>query len=67
MIVDGGCGLGAEITGFGVEIERADAVVTMRAAKLHAAFDALDFVGFHYVNCKSFAGQKREPLVGQRR
>lgn len=47
MIVDGGRGLGAEVAGFGVEIQRAYAVSTARAVELHAAFDALDTVGFH--------------------
>jgi hypothetical protein len=26
-------------------------VFTLRAGELHAALDALDFVGFHYLNC----------------
>jgi hypothetical protein len=53
VIVDGGCGLGAEITGFGVEIERADAVGTVRANELHAALDALDSIGLHCMDCIS--------------
>jgi hypothetical protein len=47
MIVDGGCGLSAEVARLRVEVERANAVVTMRTSKFHAAFDALDSVGFH--------------------
>ena len=47
VIVDGGGGLGAEVAGFGVEIEGADAVSTVGAGELHAALDALDTVGFH--------------------
>jgi hypothetical protein len=47
VIVDRGCGLGAQVAGSGVEVERADAVGTVRAGELHAAFDALDSVGFH--------------------
>jgi hypothetical protein len=51
VIIDGGCGLGAEISGLGVEIERADAVGTVRAQELHAALDALDSVCFHCMDC----------------
>ncbi len=47
VIVDRRCSLGAEISSLGVEIEGADAVGTVRASELHAAFDPLDFVGFH--------------------
>lgn len=47
VIVDGGCGLGAEVAEFRVEIDGADAVGTLRAGELHAALDALDSVGFH--------------------
>lgn len=45
--IDRGRGLRPKIAGFGVEIECADAVGAMRAVKLHAALDALDFVGLH--------------------
>ena len=45
--IDRGCGLGAEVAGFRVEVDRADAVGTLRAGELHAALDALDSVGFH--------------------
>ena len=51
VIVDHGRGLGAEVAGFRVEVQRADAVFTLRAGELHAALDALNFVGFHYLNC----------------
>lgn len=47
VIVDGGGGLGAEVAGVGIEIQRADAVGAARAVELHAAFDALDSVGLH--------------------
>jgi hypothetical protein len=47
VIVDRGCGLGAEVAGSCVEIEGADAVGAVRAGKLHAALDALDSIGFH--------------------
>ena len=57
VIVDRGCGLGAQVAGSGVEVERADAVGTMRAGELHAAFDALDSVGFHCLNCSPFVGK----------
>jgi hypothetical protein len=45
--VDCGGGLGAQVAGFGVEIDGADTVAALSAVKLHATFDALDFVGFH--------------------
>jgi hypothetical protein len=47
VIVDCGCSLGAEVSGFGVEVEGADAVGTAIAREFHAALDPLDFVGFH--------------------
>ena len=47
VIVDGGCGLGAKVTQSGVEIQRADAVFTVRAGEFHAALDALDLIGLH--------------------
>jgi hypothetical protein len=47
VIVHRGCSLGAEVSGFGIEVEGADAVSAMRAGELHAALDALDPVGFH--------------------
>ncbi len=46
-MVDCGCGLGAEIADFRIEIESAHAVGTVRAGKLHTVLDALDAVGFH--------------------
>ncbi len=45
--IDQGCGLGAEVAGFRVELQCADAMGTLRAGELHAALDALDSVGFH--------------------
>ena len=47
VLVDGGGGLGAEVAVAGVEIERGDAVVTVRAGELYAVLDALGAVGFH--------------------
>jgi hypothetical protein len=47
VIVNGGGGLGAKVSGFGIEVECADTVGAMRAGELHAALDALDSVGFH--------------------
>lgn len=67
VIVDHGCGLGAEIAGFGVEVQRADAVFTLHAGELHAALDALDSVGFHYLNCSPSASGSGHALVGQRK
>ena len=49
--IDYGCGLGAEVAGFRVEVQCADAMGTLRAGELHAALDALDSVGFHCLNC----------------
>jgi len=49
--IDHGCGLGAEVAGLRVEVQRADAVGTLRAGEVHAALDALDSVGFHCLNC----------------
>ena len=51
VIIDSGCGLGAEIAGLRVEVQRADAVGTLRAGELHAVLDALDSVSFHWLNC----------------
>ena len=47
VVIDGGGGLGAEVAGFGVKIQRADAVGTACAVELHAALDALDSIGLH--------------------
>ena len=55
VIVDHGGGLGAEVAGFRVEIQRADAVLTLRAGELHTALDPLDSVGFHCMNSSPFA------------
>lgn len=47
VLVYGGGGLGANISDLRVEIQRGDAVDTMRAGELHATLDALDAIGFH--------------------
>jgi hypothetical protein len=49
--VDGGGGLGAQISGFGVEIKSGDAVGTLLARELHAVLDAFYAIGFHWLNC----------------
>jgi len=67
VIIDHGCSLGAEVARLGVEVQRADAVRTLRAGELHAALDALDSVGFHYLNCSPSASGSGHALVGQRR
>ena len=67
VIIDSGCGLGAEIAGLRVEIQRADAMCTLRAGELHAVLDALDSVGFHWLNCSPCAGGSDYALVGQLR
>ena len=56
VVIDRGRGLGAEIAALGVEVQRADAVCTLRAGELHAALDALNSVGFHWVDCSPSAG-----------
>lgn len=65
--VDRGCGLGAEVSDLRVEIERANAVGTMHTGELHAALDALDFVGFHCLHCSASASGSEHAIVGQRR
>jgi hypothetical protein len=65
--IDGGCGLSAEVSGLGVEIERAYAVGTMRTGELHATLDALDFVGFHCLDCSPSASSSEDAMVGQPR
>ena len=67
VLVDHGCSLSAEIAGLGVEVQRADAVFTLRAGELHAALDALNSVGFHCMNCSPFASGGGQALVGQRK
>ena len=67
VIVDRGCGLGAEVAALRVEVQRADAVCTLGAGELHAALDALDFIGFHWLNCSPSAGGSGYALVGQLR
>jgi hypothetical protein len=67
VIVDGGCRLSANIAGFGVEISGADSVGTMRAAELHAAFDAFNTIGFHWMNCTFPESRCRDAMVGQRK
>lgn len=67
VLVDGGCGLGAEVACLWIEIECADAVGAMRTGELHAALDALDAVGFHCLNCNCSARGGDDSLVGQRR
>jgi hypothetical protein len=47
VAVDCGCGLGAEVSDFGVEVEGAYTVGTLRTVELHAALDALDSIGLH--------------------
>jgi hypothetical protein len=67
MGVDGGGGLGAQVSGFSVEIQSADAVGTLLARELHAVLDAFDAIGFHCLNCMPYRGSDEDALVGQRR
>ena len=65
VIIDRGCGLGAEVATLRVEVQRGDAVCTLRAGELHAALDALDSIGFHWPNCSPSASGSGYALVGQ--
>ena len=47
VLVDGGCGLGAEVAVPGVVLQCAHAVLAAGAGESHAAFDAIDGVVFH--------------------
>ena len=52
VLVDRGCGLGAEIAVAGVEVESADVVGAVSAGKLHASLDAGDGVeALHSFEC----------------
>ena len=51
VIVDCGGSLGAQVTALGVELESADAVGAVEAVELHSTLDALDAIGFHFLNC----------------
>ena len=55
VVIDRGRGLGAEIAALRVEVQRANAVCTLRAGELHAALDALDSIGFHWLDCSPSA------------
>ena len=67
VIINRGRGLSAEVAALGVEVQCADAVCTLCAGELHAALDALDFIGFHWTNCSLSAGGSGYALVGQLR
>jgi len=61
VIVDCGCGLGAEIADLRIEIEGAHAVGAVRAGELHSVLNALDAVGFHWLDCSALrAGMGRD-------
>ena len=47
VLVDGGCGLGAEVAVPGVVLQGTHAVFAAGAGESHAAFDAIDGVVFH--------------------
>ena len=67
VIIDRGGGLGAEVAALRVEVQRGDAVCTLGAGELHAALDALDFIGFHWLDCSLSASGSGYALVGQLR
>ena len=64
--IDCGRGLGAEVAHSCVEVQGADAVPTDGAGELHAALDALDSIGFHYLNPIPMQAGSQDPMVGQR-
>jgi len=58
VLIDGGCGLGAEIAIAKVEIESADIVSAAGAGEPHAAFDARDgVVSLHNSECSLLAAE----------
>lgn len=59
VMIDRGCGLGAEVPGFRIEIKRGDAVGTLHAYELYAVLDALGSVGFHLLNCSRLWAERR--------
>lgn len=67
VVVDRGCSLSAEVAAPGVEIERADAMLTLCAGEPHAALDTFDTIGFHCLNCSPSASIKIDAMVTQRR
>lgn len=67
VIVDRGCCLSTEVASLFVEIESAHAVGTVRAGELHAAFDALDSIGFHLLNCSPPRAEQLHSMVRQPR
>src|SRR6267378_3531046 len=67
VIVDCGRSLSAEVAALRVEVQRADAVCALRAGELHAALDALDSIGFHWLNCSPSGRGSQDALVGQLR
>ena len=67
VIINRGRGLSAEVAALRVEVQCADAVCTLRAGELHAALDALDFIGFHLLDCSLSASGSGYALVGQLR
>ena len=67
VIVDGGGGLGAEVAGFRVEIERADAVGAVIADEFDAVLDALGAIGLHWFDCSCPSRECRHSLVGRRK
>ena len=64
VIINRGRGLGAEVAALGVEVQRADAVRALRASELHAALNALDSIGFHWLDCSRSGGGSGYALVG---
>ena len=64
VIVDRGGSLRAQVSGSGVELERGDGEGAMRAEELHAAFNALDSVGFHCLDCSPLGVQARTRWLG---
>jgi hypothetical protein len=60
VLVDGGCGLSAEVAVTRVEVESADVVGAVGAGKLHASLDACDGVEtLHRVECSPLARERK--------
>ena len=56
VLVDGGGGLGTEVSVAGIEVEGADVVGAVGAGELHAALDASDGVeALHNFECSPLA------------
>lgn len=65
--VDGGGRLGSEVSSLGVKFQRAYAVRTLLARKLHTALDPFNPIGLHFRDCTCGRLRVIDAMVGQRR